>query len=324
VELNRFSIAVPAYNAEATLAETLSAVSNQTYGHWECVVVDDGSTDETPRIVESYGSKDDRIRLVQQENQGTAGAYRTAIAESTADLIVICSADDLLLPNHLEVMSELIEAHPDYEIYSSNGEYLQHETGLRRQVYGELECSREPEWSLVRSLSFEEVATSCFYSVGAVIRRMAYERAGGHRLGAYTEDYDLWLRAMARGARHIYTPEVLSVHRVSRFQKSTNLKRLYQSNLEVYEHLLATERLSSRQADAVKVAIADTRACLESEQLAVDTAMGLQAEVLRGAVERVVGPARTESAMQAIHLFSWVARPFRKWVAAARHRRSGS
>lgn len=314
----KFAVVVPAYNAESTLRETLDGVLSQQFGDWECVVVDDGSVDDTPRIVESYSLKDNRVRLVRQQNKGAASAYRAAVATSTAGLIVICAADDLLLPQHLQVMSELIDANPEYEIYSSNGEYLYHDTGMRRRVYG------APEWGSERSLSFESVAAVCFYSVGVVIRREAYERAGGHRIGVYTDDYDLWLRAMARGARHMYTPEVLSVHRVSRFQQSSNMVRLYESNLEVYTHLLASESLSPRQAEAVKSSLATTRGYLDSDQAAVHTELELQAQGLRGAVERVVGPARTDGVMRLIHSVSWISRPLRKMLAAARHRSSVS
>lgn len=313
----RFSVVAPAYNAEQTLQETLDGVLSQQFDDWECVVVDDGSTDSTPEIVRSAGLKDARVRLVQQQNKGTAGAYSTAVAASKADLIVICAADDFLLPQHLRVMSELIDANPDYEIYSSNGEFLYHETGLRRPVYA------SSEWDAEHSLSFEEVASSCFYSVGVVIRRSAYERADGHRAGVYTDDYDLWLRAMARGARHIYTPEILSVHRVSDFQQSANLNRLYESNLEVYAHLLETEPLSRRQVDAVKSSIIATREFLDGVQVPVHAEMEMQAQRLHAAVEKVVGPSMVDGVMRVIHSVSWISRPLRRAVAAARHRKSG-
>jgi glycosyltransferase involved in cell wall biosynthesis len=192
----RFSIVIPAYNAGATLAETLDAVLAQEYSNWECLVVDDGSTDETAAVAERRVARDSRFRLMRQDNQGTAGAYLTGVTAAVADLIVVCSADDVLLPAHLVTMDAFIRANPHHEIYSSNGFYLYEESGRHTTVY------TGRKWRRERSLTFEEVVARCFYSVGVVFRRRVYESTGGHRPGTFAEDYDLWLRAMVRGARH--------------------------------------------------------------------------------------------------------------------------
>lgn len=118
----RFSIVVPACNAENTLAETLDAVKAQSFADWECVVVNDGSTDGTKNLAESCGTMDARIRVTTQANQGMAGAYNTGVRAARGRYIVICSADDLLLPDHLSVMDGAIQSNPGYGIYSSNGE----------------------------------------------------------------------------------------------------------------------------------------------------------------------------------------------------------
>lgn len=302
----RFSVVVPAYNASATLSETLDAMLAQELSDWECVVVDDGSTDETAVIADDYRKRDKRFRLIRQENKGTAGAYKTGLAVAAADLLVICSADDLLLPGHLCAMDAFIRENPQNEIYSSNGEYLYHES-VRRTVY------TKPEWRQERSLSFEQVVAECFFSVGVVFRRRVLEMTGGHRLGVYGEDYDLWLRAMVRGARHRYTPQVLSVHRVSSFQLSANLVRVLESNIEVYEHLLADSSAPPAHQAAIEESIVRNRALIED--LPVVQALDRQARSLRLRVERVVGARHIESAMRAIRAVSWVAKPFRRIVA---------
>lgn len=311
----RFSVVVPAYNAMATLLETLQCIRRQEFPDWECIVVDDGSTDDTPCIVESLRERDPRFVLVRQSNTGTAGAYNAGVHAAKAELIAICSSDDLLLSSHLRVMNELVARNPDYEIYSSNGEYLWHETGVRRTVYS------TDEWARERSLSFEEVVNSCFYGVGAVFRRKAHDLAGGYRVDAHAEDYDFWLRAMARGARHLYTPEVLSVYRISAFQKSAGEAALWASYIEVLEHLLETEDLEPEQRDAVLRKIPATRA---EGQVAIEGVAHRQlhesAARFRDAVERVVGVRRADAAMRAVHTVSWVVRPIRLHLA---RRRSG-
>ncbi|MRR38462.1 glycosyltransferase family 2 protein, partial [bacterium] len=117
----RFTIVVPAYNAESTITETLDAVRAQQYDDWECIVVDDGSTDATNSIAQRYVAADPRFTVIAQENSGTGGAYNAGVAAARGEFIVLCSADDQLLPEHLTTMSAFIETHGDFDIFSSNG-----------------------------------------------------------------------------------------------------------------------------------------------------------------------------------------------------------
>jgi len=308
----RFSVVVPAYNAGATLPETLDAMLAQEYFDWECLVVDDGSTDGTAVIVEAYSARDSRFKLIRQENRGTAGAYRTGMTAALADLLVICAADDFLLPAHLKTMDEFIRANPDFDIYSSNGQYLYQESGSRTTVYARREWSRE------RSLAFEEVVARCFFSVGVVFRRRVYESTGGHRLGVYADDYDLWLRAMVRGARHRYTPRILSVHRVSDFQQTANLVKVFAANIEVYQYLLAEYSLKPSQRVAVEKSIALNRRLMTD--IVAEERLERQSRDLRRTVERLVGARCTEPVMRAIHMISWITRPIRRMLLRQRVR----
>lgn len=306
----RFSVLVPAYNAEATLRETLDSISAQTMDDWECVVVDDGSADDTAAIVSSYESGDPRFRLLRQENRGAAGAYRTAAAAATADLFVICAADDLLLPEHLATMDDLIARNPECGIFSCNGEFLDDASGDLRIAYA------GGEWEHERSLSLDEVIHECFFSVGAILRRSVYELTGGHRPGVYVDDYDLWLRAMARGVIHRYTPCILAVHRVSDFQQSADSRRLWQSDIEVYRHLIAKGYVPPESIPAIEQSIRRRTEWLEGFEVA--EAFERQARTLREGVERRVGSRWAEPAMKAIHAISWITRPVRRALARRR------
>lgn len=308
----RFSVVVPAYNASATLPETLDSMLAQEFASWECVVVDDGSTDSTASIIETYVERDSRFKLVRQENRGTAGAYRSGIAAARADLLAICAADDMLLPGHLLVMDELATRCPGYHIYSCNGEFLYHESGERKVVYS------EGEWLAEHSMSFEDVIARCFFSVGAAFRRESYDRVGGHRPGVYVDDYDLWLRMMARGAQHLYTPEVLAVHRLSSFQQTARLGRVFESNIEVYRHLIGEGLLTEGQCAAAERSIAENERMIE--ELVVAPAMEQRSRELRESVEKRVGRRAAVAVMALVHTVSWIARPFRKRAA----RRAGA
>jgi glycosyltransferase involved in cell wall biosynthesis len=244
----KFSIVVPAYNAESTLAETLDAVLAQELEDWECVVVDDGSTDSTLAIATSYEQRDPRLRVLHQENQGTGGAYNTGVSAAVGDFIVLCSADDVLLPELLAEMSALVDAYPDYEIYSSDGCYLQHD-GSRTPVHNATQLAG------METLTLSDVIRWCFYGVGAAYRREIFESVGGYRQDVYGEDYDFWLRAMAGGARHKFTPKSLSLHRLSPTRKSANLERAYRSDIRIVSDLRRDFDLTGDQLAAADESI---------------------------------------------------------------------
>jgi len=243
----RFSIVVPAYNAEATLAETLDAILAQTLGDWECIVVDDGSTDATAALARSYTHRDARFRLVTQENRGTGGAYNTGVGAATGDWVTICSADDVLLDSHLESMSRAIDTHPGHDIYSCNGYYLRAD-GSRELVYA-AGVAEERSWTL------QDVLTACFFSVGACYRRGLFDEVGGYAENMFGEDYDYWLRAMAQGATHYMVAEPLALHRISPTQKSANLRRAYESDIRSIGAVADSGRLTPSEARAAAYAI---------------------------------------------------------------------
>lgn len=240
----RFSIVVPAYQAESALAETLDAVVAQTFGDWECIVVDDGSSDGTLGIAEEFGRRDPRIRVIHQANQGTAGAYNTGVAAASGQFIVICSADDILLPEHLSRVSAFIDTESGYDIYSTNG-FLWWPGDYRELYYG----ARQHDSIL--TLELTDVIHACFYGVGAVYRRDLFVTVGGYRSGVFGEDYDFWLRGMASGARHRYLPKPLSLHRMSATQKSARPGTVYGSDVRLLTDLRRDYHLSTAEGQAV-------------------------------------------------------------------------
>jgi len=97
------SIVTPAYCAERFLSLTLASVQAQSFADWECLVVDDASTDRTIEIAEHAAEQDRRIRVIRlPENRGTAGARNTALAAAAGRYVAFLDADDLWLPSKLE------------------------------------------------------------------------------------------------------------------------------------------------------------------------------------------------------------------------------
>lgn len=109
------SVIIPLYNKEACIARTMKSVLSQKGCTFEAVVVDDGSTDRSLSIVESFA--DDRVHIIRQANGGPSKARNTGMRKATGDWIVFLDADDELLPDALETFSKLINAHPDVDIF---------------------------------------------------------------------------------------------------------------------------------------------------------------------------------------------------------------
>jgi CDP-glycerol glycerophosphotransferase len=167
------SVVVPVYQVEAYLAACLDSLLAVRYPHLEIVVVDDGSTDGSAAIAESYRARDDRIRVVRQENAGLGAARNTGIREATGDLVTFVDSDDTVTPNgYGKMIRRLGETGSDFAVGS-----------LRRQVRGRY---LERHW--LRKLHAEERLASTIddapdmlgniWAVTKVFRRDFLERIG--------------------------------------------------------------------------------------------------------------------------------------------------
>src|ERR1700677_968317 len=116
------SIIIPCYNSSQYLPEALNSVLSQTYQNFECLIIDDGSTDETKAIIQNYTQKDSRFYYYFQENTGAATARNNGISYSTGEFIQFLDADDLLPPEKLKIQVEYLLQNESVDIVY--GEYV--------------------------------------------------------------------------------------------------------------------------------------------------------------------------------------------------------
>lgn len=109
------SIIVPLYNKERYIAQTLESVLQQSDTDWECIVVDDGSTDRGPERVAAY--EDERIRLIRQANAGPAAARNHGAREARGEWLLFLDADDELMSDNIEVGRNLLSRFPATNVY---------------------------------------------------------------------------------------------------------------------------------------------------------------------------------------------------------------
>ena len=128
------SIIIPVYNAEKYIRKCLDSIIAQTYTCWEAILVDDGSLDNSGAICDEYARKDQRFKVIHQQNGGVSVARQTGLDHATGNYIIHCDPDDWVEPNMLEellncavsegadmVICDFIEEHPNKSTYISQG-----------------------------------------------------------------------------------------------------------------------------------------------------------------------------------------------------------
>ncbi len=120
----KFSVIVPVYNTEKYLAECLDSIINQTIKNIEIICIDDGSTDESAKLLREYATRDNRIKIISQTNQGLSVARNNAIKIACGEYLCFVDSDDYLVPNALETLYEHITKH-DLDMLSYSGKNFQ-------------------------------------------------------------------------------------------------------------------------------------------------------------------------------------------------------
>lgn len=113
-----FSIIIPLYNKELSVKNTIKSVLNQSFKEFEIIVVNDGSTDKS--VEKAKEISDERIKIIDQENQGVSAARNRGIKEAKFHWIIFLDADDLWLDNHLQEINRLISKYPTFQVFASS------------------------------------------------------------------------------------------------------------------------------------------------------------------------------------------------------------
>src|SRR5690554_6896621 len=177
------SIIIPIYNVEVYLANCLTSVKNQTYKHFEAILVNDGATDSSAEIATEFVQEDSRFRLIHQENKGLSGARNTGLKEAKGEFVFYLDSDDVLLSNALELLVNAAVKH-DADVVQGNFYYDYPDYLLLNNQQKETEAvynREEAMWALL------EHKTVLNFAWGKLIRR---DLAQKHTFpeGKYYED----------------------------------------------------------------------------------------------------------------------------------------
>jgi len=246
----KVSIIIPVYNAEKYLEECINSALNQTFQDIEIIAVDDGSTDNSPKILKKYS---DKIKIITKTNGGTATALNAGINKATGEWIKWLSADDALYPNAVKEL--ILEAeklqnkknvilYSNYDKIDSSGEVI-------KQFI-------EPNYNDMNSFDFNVILLDHFIGNGTtcLIHKSAFNKYGyfDEKIG-FQEDYELWLRfCLQFNCRLHLIPKILAKYRIH--EKQLTMVKV-DKNLENTEQIrkLVLGRLSQEERQKYEIAL---------------------------------------------------------------------
>lgn len=185
----RVSVIVPAYNGDRYIAEAIEGVLNQTHSEYEIIVVDDGSTDNTRKVVQQYG---DRVNYLSQSNQGVAASRNLGLAAARGEYIAFLDQDDVFLPHKLASQVALFDRDAALGIVNSGWQIVDER--------GTVKAAVQP-WQQIPHLSSANLIIWKPVFLGAMLfRRSWLERSGGFDTTlSQTPDVDLVMRLAMLG-----------------------------------------------------------------------------------------------------------------------------
>jgi glycosyltransferase involved in cell wall biosynthesis len=256
----QFSVIIAAFNAERTIAAAVQAALSQTRSDLEVIVVDDGSKDETVRVVEQIG--DGRVRVLTQDNSGPAVARNRGIAASRGKYVAFLDSDDLWLPRYLELAGAALDqaanpgfAYTDAYAFDAASGKVRRQSAMERMRPPVPPPSSEAEFLL-------ELLRRNFVYCSTTVPRSVLDHLGGYDEGlVMCEDYELWLRILTAGYRSVWVPGRNALYRLHTGQRHREELQPFIDALGMY----AKVSRSSALTDAHREVIAGRRRTLERQ-----------------------------------------------------------
>lgn len=204
---NSVSIIIPAYNCGQYLRETLDSVLAQTYDKWECIIIDDGSTDDTAKLAQEYCNKNPQIKYYYQDNQGPSIARNNGIAQTTGEYILPLDGDDIIEKTYIEKCVNHFLSYPQTKLIY-----------CKAQLFG----AKQGVWELPDYNYKSFIWYNCIFCT-AMFRRTDFNNTPGYNPNMLygLEDWDLWLNLIHEHDIVYQIPEVLFYYRKKSFSRDT-------------------------------------------------------------------------------------------------------
>lgn len=209
------SVIVPCFNQARFLPDCLASLQAQTHRHWEAILVNDGSTDDTGEVARRYLEREPRLRYVEQRNQGLAAARNRGLREARGAYLQFLDSDDVIAPGKLELQIRALGASGDLALA-----YCDYLYGTEGDVHKALQSGRfcRPRFLMARPI--EDMAARWETDISIPIHCFLFDarlfRNHGIRFDerlASHEDWDCWMRILALNPRIEHIPGELAVYR---------------------------------------------------------------------------------------------------------------
>ena len=200
----RVSVIIPCYNYGHFLGATLDSLQAQTLTEWECLIIDDGSTDSTRSVAGEYAAADSRIEYVFQANAGHSAARNTGLRQAYGRYVQLLDADDVIQKLKLERQVEYLDTTPECDVVYGNHDYFTDDT-LRYALDTPLTADnsrKDPALGPVPDILLRLLERNLMVTHAPLFRRGLFERVGPlDTTLAAAEDWDFWLRCAFAGAK---------------------------------------------------------------------------------------------------------------------------
>jgi len=225
------SIIVPAFNAEKYVQETLESVIGQTYGNWECIIVNDGSTDGTQAVIESFIKDDPRFTLINMKNSGVCVARNTAIDHAKGHYILPLDGDDRMDLTYVAKAVDAFTRNPGVKLVYCKAKFF----GAKNEPWD------LPEYNFKGLLLYNYIFCTTLFRRDDFLKTAGYDAALTHGW----EDWDLWVKFLDSEDEVYRIDEFLFFYRIKKESRSTGIDndpvkalstriRIYENNANKY------------------------------------------------------------------------------------------
>jgi glycosyltransferase involved in cell wall biosynthesis len=255
VEQPLISVIIPCYNYGKFLKDCIGSLLAQTYSNWECIIVDDGSTDNSKEEAKELVAKDSRINYFLQSNSGPAAARNLGLSVAKGSLIQFLDADDLIENRKFEKQTAVLNRHPDCDIVYSGVQYFA--SANPSKLFDSLDLKSGP-WMKNSSgsgeLMIKELLNGNIMVINSpLIRRSLFEKYGSFNNALhFNEDWELWAR-FAIGNAEFYFDGSSDTHALVRVHESysKDVFKMYVYGLKA--SLMLNEKVHGRQFKKIMI-----------------------------------------------------------------------
>jgi glycosyltransferase involved in cell wall biosynthesis len=229
------SVIMPTYNQGAYIAKSLDSVAKQIYQNWECIVVDDGSKDDTEKIVKNIIKKDSRFKYIKQGNLGPSSARNAGILQSSGKYILPLDSDDIISPRYIQEAINVFVGNDKMKLVYCEAEFFGEKSG---------------KWELP-NYSFDKLLFSNMIFCSAVYRKSDYDKTKGYNenMREGLEDWDFWLSFLEKDDLVYKIPETHFFYRIKKSSRNADshndsevvqkmYKRIYLNHEEKYRDII--------------------------------------------------------------------------------------